>query len=146
MVGWLLECDFWNVECDLECGMWLLECGMSLLECKNIFWYKMLRFNYKSELSNFYAFSKRSSCSSTRTFRYFAWHLSSETIPKSKETFATTIMQLQISLKKYIKFSKNSIGWLAQKTSECGMWNVECEIFQYGMWKINFNRAKHFIN
>ena len=84
----------------------------------------MLKFNYKIELSNYDDFSKRSSCSST----------------KSKDTFPTTIMQLQISLKKYIKFSKNSIGWLAQKTSECGMWNVECGMWnvECGTWNVKF--------
>ena len=50
--------------------------------------------------------------------------------------------------------NKYSTGWLAQKVSECGMWNVECKMFwlagfwnvNFGMWNVTWNVECDFWN
>ena len=71
----------------------------------------MLRFNYESELV------LDASLDSSRQ------ELSQNQKKRLQQQVITTKSHftLKISLKKDIKFSRNSIGWLTQKTLECAM-------------------------
>ena len=137
MVGWLLECDFWNVEFDLwnmSFGIWLLELtfcvGQDSITRVTTLYYGLPQGFLSCHWIWKYVFKPAD---------MFSQYYDPLVI---KFSYTKSHFTLKILLKKDIKSSRNSIGWLAQKTSECGTWNVECEIFQYGMWKINFNRAK----
>ena len=144
-IGWLAqkvsECGTWNVECKIfwSAGFWNVTFGMWNVTCG--IWFLELAFcvgqDSITRVTTLYYGLPQGFLSCHWIWKYVfkpADMFSQYYYPLViKFSYTKSHFTLKILLKKDIKSSRNSIGWLAQKTSECGTWNVEC-----GTWNVRF--------